>query len=370
MKIFLAGGGTGGATAPVLAAAEALADLAPHTEFFLVGNHGAEKKMTVNPDLAIIHLSISAGKWRRYFSVMNFFDIFKTAAGFFKSLYLIRKYRPDMIFGAGSFVQVPLSWAGFVLNVPVVIHQPDLELLLSTRLVAPFAKAVTVSFLWSGKNFSQFSGLLKKIKKSKVHVTGNPARAEVFGGSKERAQKSFGLNADYPVMLVMGGSQGSARVNEIVLAAAPELVKYVQVIHVTGGKSRGFQHQHYHAYDYLAEELKDAYAAADFVLARAGISTITELSALKKSAIIVPLPKSPQETNARLLAYTTSAVVVFEEHLNPELVVSLSRKMIWNHEAVEIMKQNIGRLLPAAADKKIAKILLKIYDQSHSKKSS
>lgn len=368
IKIFLAGGGSGGATAPVLAVAEAVADLQPGTELFLVGSRGVEKKMIAGSPLRLQYLTIPAGKWRRYFSLVNFLDLFKTAAGFIKSLYLIRKYRPDIIFGAGSFVQVPLVWAGYFLRVPGVVHQPDMDLLLSTRLAAPVVRVITVSFSWSGKNLPVFSGLFKKIKKSKIQVTGNPVRREIFGGSLAQAQKTFRLNSDYPVMLVMGGSQGSAKLNEVILAAANELVKYLQIIHIKGSKGgkkeEDFEHPHYHAYDYLDADLKDAYAAADFVICRAGISTITELSALQKPAVVVPLPRSPQETNAQILAYTRSAVVVFEEFLNAELVVSLARKMLWQEDVRQIMQGNIRRLLPANADKKIAKIIFEVYGKS------
>lgn len=369
IKIFLAGGGSGGATAPVLAVAEAVVGLQPGAKLFLVGNRGVEEKMIVGSPLRLQYLTIPAGKWRRYFSFANFVDPFKIAVGFIKSLYLIRKYRPDIIFGAGSFVQVPLVWAGYLLRVPGVVHQPDMDLLLSTRLVAPVARVITASFAWSGKNLPGFSGLFKKIEKSKIQVTGNPVRREIFGGSRQRAQKVFHLNSDYPVMLVMGGSQGAAKLNASILAAAPELVKYLQIIHLKGSKGsqavKGeFEHPHYHAYDYLDTDLKDAYAVADFVICRAGISTITELSALQKPAVVVPLPKSPQETNAQILAYTRSAVVVFEEFLNAELVVRLARKMLWQNDAVKIMQDNIRRLLPGNADKKIAKIIFEVYGKS------
>ena len=365
MRIFLAGGGTGGATAPVLAVAQALFSLDANAQFFLVASRGVEKKMLADLELPLTYLSIPAGKWRRYFSIMNFLDLFRTAAGFLKSIYLIRKYRPTAIFGAGSFVQVPLTYAGFVLCVPIVIHQPDLETLLSTRLVAPIARAVTVSFTTSGKNLPEFSGLFKKIAKSKIHVTGNPVRRDIFGGTKSEAKKIFGLNSDFPVVLVMGGSQGSARINELVVAAAPELVKYVQIIHVTGHsprRARGFGHPHYHACEYLSENLKHAYAVADFVICRAGMSTITELAALKLPAIVIPLPRSAQEANARLLVFTGSAVVAQEEFLNPEFLVSLTRKILWQAEAVRLLKDNIGRLLPPNANKKIADIILKSHD--------
>src|SRR3989344_2604016 len=366
MTIFLVGGGTGGATAPVLAVGEALKQIRPDAKFYFIGNNGVEKKMIAKSKLPLAYLSIPAGKWRRYFSLINLVDLFKTAAGFLKSFYLISRYSPDIIFGAGSFVQVPIVWAAFFRRVPVVIHQPDFELLLSTRLAAPIARAITVSFAGSEKDVPEFSGLLKKIKKSKVHVTGNPVRKEILGGSKDRAIKIFSLNKDYPVILIMGGSQGAVKLNDIIENAATELVKYVQIIHIKGGKGSGgedFRNPHYHAYEYLGADLRDAYEAADFVVCRGGISTIAELSLLGKASMVVPLPNSSQETNAELLAETKSAVVVFEEFLNPELLVKLVRKVLWNVEAMQTMKANIRHLLPRNADKKIAKIILDIYAQ-------
>src|SRR3989344_2723093 len=205
MIAFFIGGGTGGATAPVLAVGEALAKLHPGSRFYLIGNNGIEKKMIAKNHLSFVYLSIPAGKWRRYFSLMNFVDLFKIFFGFIKSIRIISKYRPDVICGAGSFVQVPVAFAAYLKKVPIVIHQPDFQVLLSTRLVVPMARAVTVSFSGTEKDMPEFSGLFKKTKRSKIHTTGNPVRKEIFGGTKERAVKIFNLNGDYPVLLAMGG---------------------------------------------------------------------------------------------------------------------------------------------------------------------
>src|SRR3989344_6395253 len=181
MTIFLGGGGTGGGTSPLLAVAEAIHKQHPKTRFFLVGTGGVERKMLETLDFPVTYLSLPAGKWRRYFSLWNFFDIFKTAFGFLKSTWLIRKHKPDIIFGAGSFVQVPLAWAGYFHTIPVIVHQQDFRLLLSTKLVAPIVRAITVSFDVSGKQLPEFSGLFRKINKSKVLVTGNPVRKQILG---------------------------------------------------------------------------------------------------------------------------------------------------------------------------------------------
>lgn len=366
MTVFLVGGGTGGTTAPVLAVAEVLEKLDPATKFFLIGNGGIEKQMAKDTIFPIEYLSIPAGKWRRYFSVWNFFDILKIALGFFKALALIKKYRPDIVFGAGSFVQVPVAWAAFFCRVPVVVHQPDWDLLLSTRLVAPIAQAVTVSFSYSGKELPEFSGLFRRINKSKITVTGNPVRQEMLRGSRAEAIQLFKLNDNYPTVLIVGGSLGATKVNEVVSAAVPELVNYVQIIHVTGGriKPRSFANPNYHQYNFLGNDLAHAYEVADLVVCRGGMSTITELSALGKAAIVVPLPASAQEDNVRLLAATKSAVGVFEEFFTPELLVKLVRKVLWSKDLQVTLRSHIRLLLPEDADKKIAKLLLKIYDQS------
>ncbi len=364
MKIFLVGGGTGGPTAPLLGVAEALRDIHPETQFFLIGTRkGVEKELVQTVGFPIEYLTIPAGKWRRYLSWKNFFDPFKIFFGFWKALYLIRKYRPDIIFAAGSYVQVPVAYAAFCLKVPVVIHQQDFQLLLSTKLVAPIARAVTVSFSYSGKHIPEATGLFAQRHRSKIHVTGNPVREEIFGGSVKEARKIFSLNENYPTILAMGGGTGAARINAVIAEALPELVKYVQVIHLSGGRVSDSpipNHSHYHPYPFLGSELKHAYAIADLVICRGGMSTITELSRLGKAAILVPLPESAQEGNVALLTMLKFAVGVSEEALTADLLVKLVRKILWNRDIQQTMQTGIKNLMPEDADRRIAKLLMKI----------
>ena len=367
MKIFLAGGGTGGATAPLLAVAEALEKIQPGNKFYLVADsRGVNKKIYESLPFQTTFLIIPSGKWRRYFSFRNFFDIFKIFAGFIKSIILIRKYRPDIVFGAGSFVQVPVAYAAYLSGVPVVIHQQDVRLLLSNRLCAFLAKAVTVSFSYSGKEFPEFSGMFKKIHHSKIFLTGNPARKEIFGGSATEARKIFQLNDKYPVALVVGGSSGAARLNDIVISALPDMLKFVQVIHITGKrKERILNREGYHVYEFLGSDLKHAYAVADMVLSRGGMSTITELSLLGKLSIFVPLPHSPQEDNVAFLNYFKLAIGVTEDVLNPELLVKLLRKILWDRELQQSLQENFKKMMPGDAQVKIAKILIRVHRESY-----
>ena len=352
MRIFLVGGGTGGPSAPLIAVGEALAAFSPKAEFFFIGNKPSfDRNFLAGTALKMQYLRIPAGKWRRYFSLLNMVDIFKLIFGFFKSLYLIGRYKPDIIFGAGSFVQVP-----------VAVHQQDAEPLLSTRLTAPIARLVTVALSGSAKDLPDSSGLFARAPKSKLHVTGNPVRSAMLRGSAMRARQYFHLSSDYPIVLVLGGGTGSAALNAVLRQALPELCKYVQVIHVTGGRGNIIMaRERYHPYNFLGAELADAYAACDLVIARAGMSTVSELSALGKAAILVPLPDSPQEDNVRLLVFYKCAIGVFQEFFNADLLVRLTRKILWSRELQITLRDNIKRLMPKDADKHIAKLLIKLH---------
>lgn len=361
MKIFLAGGGTGGPITPLIAVAEAIAKIKPDTKFFLIGtNQGLEQKFLGEFPQPITYLTIPAGKLRRYFSLKNVIDVFKIFLGFIKSIRLIRKYEPNMIFGAGSYVQVPLIWAGYLFGVPAVIHQQDLDLTLSTKLTFRMAKAVSVGFAHTAKNIHESSGMFANLRKSKIEITGNPVRANILRGSKNQAIKFFGLNTNFPTVLVIGGGTGAASLNTVIIRSLQQLTKYVQIIHLTGGRSNDKipTYRHYHSCDFLDDKLKHAYAVADLVIARGGMGTITEIAALGKPAILVPLPDSPQMNNVSFLALFKGVVGVAEEVLDPELLVKLVRKILWSKEIQETMRNNLLKFMPKDSAQKIAKIVI------------
>ena len=362
MTIFLVGGGTGGPTSPLLAVAERLRKIDKKIEFVFVGSKkGPEQKLLDAEGIKVKHVRIPAGKWRRYFSFMNFVDVFKIFFGFLKSLYLIIKYKPDLIFGAGSYVQVPVAWAAYFLKIPVVVHQQDLNVLLSTKLVAPIVKKITVSFYATIKKFPHTTGMFRSTKKTKIIWVGNPVRASILKGSVVRARKKFNLNDKYPTVLIMGGGSGSKAMNEVVLEAAPKLVEYVQVIHLTGGrlsKKKVFKHEHYHQFDFLGGDLKHAYAVSDLVISRGGMSTIGEIAALGKASVLIPLPDSPQMQNVQLLSLLKCAVAVSQDLFTPDNLLKVVRNILWSADLQKIMQDNVKKLQPKDADKKLAKVLI------------
>lgn len=347
---------------PLLAIAQHILKTHPKAEFLFVGTkNGPEREMAKSAGFNFV--DITSGKWRRYFSWKNFATPFLLFAGFIRSFGILRAFRPACVFGTGSFVQVPLVWAAWILKIPVVLHQQDVVPSLANKLCELCASKITVTFAESAQNFSTGLGLFyKKHPGDKIAVTGNPFREELRIEDKEGAQKFFNLKPDLPTLLVLGGGTGAEFLNDLILESLPSLSKTVQIIHSTGkGKFKAQAAENYHPYEFI-QNMAQAYAAADIVLARAGLSTLTELSNLRKLSIIVPMPQSHQEFNGFLLIRAEAAIVISQKHVTPEGFVKLIRKLLFAHEAQEILKHNIGKIMPHEANEKISEIILKLAE--------
>lgn len=357
MKILLVGGGSGGPVAPLLAVAEKIKLHHVQAEFLLVGTRsGPERLMAEEANLPFV--AISAGKWRRYFSLKNLLTPFQLAAGCWQAWKLMKRFRPDCMFGAGSFVQVPVAWVAWLLGVPVVLHQQDFQPSLANRLCQVPARKITVTFEQSLSDFASGWGLFyKKSKAPKIVWTGNPSRFNLRGLKREEGLKAFGLRNDLPTLLVLGGGTGAGFLNQLIVRCLPELSRVVQIIHSTGpGKSAAPAQPDYHPYEFI-KQAELAYAAADIVLCRAGMSTITELSNLQKVSIIVPMPDSHQEQNALFLLRRQAALVVPQSALDEHFLVRIIRKLLFDPKTQALFRQNITGIMPKQAAEKIAEII-------------
>ena len=367
MKILLVGGGSGGPVAPLLAVATEMKNKNPKAQFLLVGTkNGPEEQMAERAGIKFT--SISSGKLRRYFSIKNFLSPFFIGTGFFQSLKILKEFKPDLVFGAGSYVQVPLVWAAKIKNIPVVLHQQDVSVSLANKLCQFAATRITVTFESSLKSFSSSFGIFyKKHKHEKVVLTGNPFRGELKNGTKENAIKEFNLKADFPTVLILGGGTGANFLNKLTAESLDQLTKSVQIIHSTGkGKQTSQPQENYHPYEFI-NNMADAYAAADIVVARAGLSTLTELSNLRKLSIIIPMPNSHQEINALMLMRYQAAVVLDQEALNPKNFTNLIRKFLFASQTQKLLKENIGRIMPHSAAEKISEIILKTIQEHNAR---
>jgi UDP-N-acetylglucosamine--N-acetylmuramyl-(pentapeptide) pyrophosphoryl-undecaprenol N-acetylglucosamine transferase len=192
-------------------------------------------------------------------------------------------------------------------------------------------------------------------------VTGNPVRAAVLGASAAEGRRRFAPEPELPFLLVTGGGTGALALNRIVAAAAPRLVDFAQVLHLTG-RGRGvpapIDSPRYRQVEFLVAEFPDALAAADLVVARAGLSTFAELAALARPAILVPMPDSHQEENAVTFAAAGAARVIAQRDLRPERLVAEVRALLADPAERRRLGEAAARLLPRDAAERVAQEVL------------
>lgn len=314
-RIVLTGGGTAGHVTPHLA-------LIPHLrqrgwEVHYLGAQDGIERQLVGSQLP--YYPISAGKLRRYFSWRNLSDPFRVIKGVADAYRHLRRIQPSIVFSKGGFVAVPVSLAAWLLRIPVILHESDLTPGLANRLCAPFARKLCVAFPDS-------LNYLKGGAARKAVVTGTPIREELLKGSREKGLAICGFSDRRPVLLVIGGSLGSALLNRTIRENLAQLTGRYQIIHICGRgnpepemKSPG-----YYQLEYAGEELPHLLAAADLVLSRAGANAIVELVALAKPNVLVPLSRrasrGDQILNAASFARQGLSLVIQEEELNGKVL--------------------------------------------------
>lgn len=311
-KIILTGGGTAGHVTPNIALIPKLKEAG--FDILYVGSYdGIEKKLI--EDIGIPYQGISSGKLRRYLSVKNLTDPFRVLKGIHEAKQIIKSYQPDVIFSKGGFVSVPVVMEAHKCKVPAIIHESDMTPGLANKLAIPHATKVCCNF----------PETLQYIGKEKGILTGTPIRHELFTGSKIAGLDFCGFTANKPVLMVVGGSLGSVVVNNAVRAALPELLNTWQVVHLCGkGKADpSFNHtEGYVQYEYISSEMKDLFAMSDLIISRAGANAISEILALKKPSILIPLSakasRGDQILNAKSFEKQGFSYVIEEENLSKE----------------------------------------------------
>jgi UDP-N-acetylglucosamine--N-acetylmuramyl-(pentapeptide) pyrophosphoryl-undecaprenol N-acetylglucosamine transferase len=350
MRVLMTGGFTLGPVTPLLAVSEEIKRRDPTVEVFWVGTkRGPERKLIA--EYHIPFTPIYSGKFRRYFSFRHILDNFYFLIGFFQSLCFLIKIRPDVIVSAGGFVSVPVVIAGWLLGIPSLIHQQDARPGFANRLMAPFAKTVTVSFKKSINDF----------KNKNPHWIGNPVREEIFHTMRKHDYEYFSLDPSRPVLLVLGGGTGAKRINEIIAGSLPKLLKVCQVIHVTGiGKGQGLKTlTGYRVFQFLTEGMPRAYNVADLVITRGGMGTLSELSALLKPIIIMPIPDSHQEKNAEMFDYAGTVQVLNQKTLTSEKFVEVVKNSLDNLQELKESARRMTEVLPPGARAKMVDLIIK-----------
>lgn len=354
MHIVLTGGGSAGHVIPHLA-------LLPfyrqkNWQVSYIGTNGIEKKIIEgqgkNGDQKIPFLEIKAGKLRRYFSVKNFTDIFNLAFGFLQSLYYLKKIRADVVFSKGGFVSVPVAMAARIWNIPVITHESDLTPGLANRIIARFASKILYSFPESGRY----------MPKDRSLWVGSPLRQELAQGNKEQGLQfcGFELEDHRPIILVMGGSLGAQRLNDVLEKSLDVLLKQFRVIHITGeGKGHPIDKKGYQSFEFVGEELKDIFAVTDLVVSRSGSNAIFEFLNLKKPMLLIPLVKGSrgdQVKNAETFKARGWAEILPEDKLSAESLVA-AVEQLWEQRETVLRQMDDGSRSGTAAQEKIIDIL-------------
>lgn len=363
MRILLVGGGSGGPVSPVLAVALELKKNKPKTEFLFVGTRRGPERAMVEPT-GIPFVPIAAAKLHRFFTLKNLVEPFIFLVGFLQAWKIVKKFRPDIVFGAGSFVQVPVVWAAKIYGAKIVIHQQDARIGLANKLVAPWADQITTAFEKTSKDFYSGSGLSPKNLKPAAEWVGNPVRPDLLNSSAD-AKKFFQLNDELPILLVLGGATGAEQINQMIGEILPDLVRAHQVVHQTGrGKNHlNFRDRNYHSHELIPfSEYAVILKMAHLVIARAGLSTIAELSALAKTAIVIPMPHTHQEDNALILDQSHAAVVLIGAETGSEILSKVINSLKFNPKRAETLAKNMHDLMPHDAAEKIAKIIVRQYE--------
>lgn len=337
MRILFAGGGTLGSVTPLLALIPTLLDH-KHEILFVGTARGPEGAMIRARNIPFRH--IVAPKLRRYISWRYILIPFELCIGIVQSARCLWRWKPDVIVTAGGYVAVPLGWIGWVLRIPLVVHQQDVRPGIANIYLQKMASVITVVFKES----------LVFFQRSKTQWVGNPVR------DMNPTTHVFRLDANVPTVLIMGGGTGAQAINDYV---SEDLCSFANVIHITGRGKSGprITNPRYHELAFADEEMNEAYHCADVVVSRAGLGVITELAALGKPAILIPMPDTHQEENAKLIQRYNACVVCDQKLLNSRTFIAAVFELVRAPRRREVLSRNIKTLMPPHAIERMVAII-------------
>lgn len=311
-KIVLTGGGTAGHVMPHIALLPILKE--HNWEVFYIGSKKIEKTLAIKSGLPFYE--IAAGKLRRYISLENLIDIFRTIFGLFQSIYFLFKIKPDVVFSKGGYVSVPVCYAAFLLRIPVLTHESDYTPGLANKLLAVISKKILLSF-------EETKSFLTKDKLT--DLAGIPVREELFQGDSKNGWSLCGFKEPKPTILFMGGSLGAKKINETLEKTVDSLLKDFNIIHIAGkGKKNISKRNGYIGFEFLGDELKDILAISDYIVSRAGANSIFEFLSLNKPMLLIPLKagsRGDQVDNTQYFTRLNWATTLDEDKLSCETLL-------------------------------------------------
>ena len=368
MRVMISGGGTAGHVYPVLAVVQALEPGEGEIRY-LGSAPSIEAELVTRVGLPFVSISAAPIRGRAPWTVVR--NLVQTLVGVQQALREIEDFRPEAIFVTGGYVSVPVVVAGWLRQVPILIYLPDIEPGLAIRVLSRLARRVAVSVEESQRYFPAH----------KATVTGYPVRSELLTQisrsanqqiGKRKARKALGLEEGLKTLLVFGGSRGARSINLALSQVLGRLLDVCQIIHISGrldaqwvegqrAKLPARLQARYRAYAYLHEEMAQALAAADLVVARAGAATLGELPALGLPGILVPYPYAGrhQELNANYLVSHSAAVKIDNADLEEKLLPTVMG-LLGNEELLTQMGEKARSLARPRAAQHIVRELRRL----------
>lgn len=334
---------------PALTVAEELA--AERDEVSFVGTPGGLEARLV-PDAGIPFRSLDARGFDRSKPWTLVTSGLRILASAVRAWRWMGEARPDVVIGFGGYVSIPVGIAAAVRGVPLVLHEQNSVPGMANRLLSRWATAVGVTYAESVPRLA---------KPERVSISGNPVRADVLIANRARGRESLGLPEDAVVLLAFGGSRGARHLNSALVGLSEELlgVEGLHVVHVTGGSEVGDVREslearggdgggRWHVVDYI-DDMGSAIAAADLVVARAGATSIAELTVLGAPAVLVPYPYATddhQTKNASAMVEHGAAVLVSDAELDTPR---------FGDELVALLGDETRRATMSAASRRLGK---------------
>ena len=344
MRIIFAGGGTGGHLFPGLAVARALRQRDPDVEIIFIGTHRGLEPRVLKDEFsfrAIDALGLAGKGWWQ--KVKGLWFLIKATK---QSKEILRDLNPKLVIGLGGYSSGPVGVAAYKIGIPVMLQEQNLLPGFTNRMLGRVARTVFISFEGSEVYFSKTSTVL----------SGNPIRSELLNVPTRRPNGRLSL-------LITGGSQGSHRINQTMVEALEllgDLKDQLYVIHQTGQQDYQHIRSYYDRMPFQAavqpfiDNMGEAYREADLVIARAGATTIAEITVIGKPAILIPYPfaaRNHQEKNARFLEERGAAKVLVEQELTSHALADAIKDSYEHPEELALMRKRAAELgRPHAAE--------------------
>jgi UDP-N-acetylglucosamine--N-acetylmuramyl-(pentapeptide) pyrophosphoryl-undecaprenol N-acetylglucosamine transferase len=358
LKFILSGGGTGGHIYPAIAIANELKSRFPEAEFLFVG---AKDKMEMQkvPKAGYKIEGLWIAGLQRKLTLQNAMFPLKLVSSLWKSRQIIKNFKPDVVIGTGGFASGPLLQIANSMDIPTVIQEQNSYPGITNKLLSKKANAICVAY----ENLERF------FPSAKIVFTGNPVRQDLLDIENKRQEgiSYFKLDSNKKTLLVLGGSLGARRVNKLIEKELDFLLAAGIQIYWQCGKLYFEEYKHFNEKENVQvvafiDRMDLIYAAADFVISRAGASSVSELCLVGKPTIFIPSPnvaEDHQTKNAKAIVDKNGALLIKESELN-EKFETVFTELISNENLQKELSKNIKQLAKPDATKDIVKEIIKL----------